>query len=133
VWACYSLLCKRAPPFSSWAIGGFALASGVLALACHALFEPRVALAAGDAAKILALGLGPMGAAFYLWDVAMKRGDPRVIGVLSYATPLLSTALLLVVTQRPLTASLAISALLIVGAALLAVTASGGSSVRPNR
>ena len=45
-----------------------------------------------------------MGAAFYLWDVAMKRGDPRVVGVLAYATPLLSTALLLVVTGRPLDA-----------------------------
>ena len=45
--------------------------------------------------KLLALGLGPMGAAFYLWDIAMKRGDPRVTGVLAYATPLLSTTLLL--------------------------------------
>ena len=61
----------------------------------------------GDAWKLAALGLGPMGAAFYLWDVAMKRGDPRVIGVLAYATPVLSTALLLVVTSRPLTVSLA--------------------------
>ncbi len=33
----------------------------------------------------------------------MKRGDPRVIGVLAYATPLLSTALLVIVTGRALT------------------------------
>ena len=132
VWACYSLLCRRVPPFSSWAIGGFALASGLLSLACHALFEPRAALDAGDVVKLIALGLGPMGAAFYLWDIAMKRGDPRVIGVLAYATPLLSTALLLLLTGRPLTPALALSTLLIVGAAVLAVTASGGSNAPAN-
>jgi drug/metabolite transporter (DMT)-like permease len=130
VWACYSLLCRRVPAFSSWAIGGFALASGVLALACHAAFEPRVAIGAGDAARLVVLGLGPMGAAFYLWDIAMKRGDPRVIGVLAYATPVLSTALLLSVTQRPLTPALGTATLLIVGAAILAVTARGEANAR---
>ena len=123
-WACYSLLVRRVPPFSSWAIGGFALASGLLALTCHALFEPRVAFQPGDGWKLAVLGLGPMGTAFYLWDVAMKRGDPRVVGVLAYATPVLSTALLLVVTSRPLTLALAGATALIVGAAILAVTAS---------
>jgi len=123
-WACYSLLVRRVPPFSSWAIGGFALASGLLALACHALFEPRVAFQPGDGWKLAVLGLGPMGLAFYLWDVAMKRGDPRVVGVLAYATPVLSTALLLLVTSRPLTLALAGATALIVGAAILAVTAS---------
>ena len=133
VWACYSLLCRRVPPFSSWAIGGFALASGLLALACHVAFEPKVTIAAADALRLLALGFGPMGTAFYLWDIAMKRGDPRVVGVMAYATPLLSTALLLAVTHRPLTLALAFATLLIVGAAVLAVTASGGSSAPSRR
>jgi len=124
VWACYSLLVRRVPPFSSWAIGGFALASGVLALVCHALVEPAVSLTPRDAVLLAALGLGPMGAAFYLWDVAMKRGDPRVVGVVAYATPLLSTALLLAITGRPPTLSLAAAAALIVGAAIVAVKAS---------
>ena len=83
----------------------------------------RAAFMAGDAWKLLALGLGPMGTAFYLWDVAMKRGDPRVVGVLAYATPVLSTALLLATTSRPLTAALGGATALIVGAAVLAITA----------
>ncbi len=132
-WASYSLLVRRVPPFSSWAIGGFALASGALALACHALFEPRAAFLPGDAWKLALLGLGPMGAAFYLWDVAMKRGDPRVVGVLAYATPVLSTALLLVATSRPLTLALAGATALIVGAAFLAVTAAPGARASSTR
>jgi len=129
VWACYSLLCRRVAPFSSWAIGGFALASGLLALVCHALFEPPAALHPDDVVRLVALGLGPMGTAFYLWDIAMKRGDPRVTGVLAYATPLLSTMLLLLLTGRPLTLALAVAALLIVAAAALAVAASASRNV----
>jgi drug/metabolite transporter (DMT)-like permease len=120
VWACYSLLTRRVAAFASWAIGGFALAAGGLALACHVVFEPSAALRAGDLPLLLALGLGPMGAAFYLWDFAMKRGDPRVIGVLAYATPLLSTALLFALTGRTFSPALAAAAVLIVVAAVLA-------------
>ena len=120
VWACYSLLTRRVENFSSWAIGGFALASGLLALALHWVFETPAAMRAGDAWLLLLLGLGPMGSAFYLWDIAMKRGDPRVIGVLAYATPLLSTALLVFVTGRALTPTLALATLLVVAAAVIA-------------
>ena len=120
-WAVYSLATRRVAPFSSWAIGGFAAASGALSLACHALFEPAVSIARDDALKLVALGLGPMGAAFYLWDYAMKRGDPRVIGTLAYATPILSTALLALATGRSLTLSLGVATLLVAGAAVLAL------------
>jgi drug/metabolite transporter (DMT)-like permease len=123
VWACYSLLTRRVAHFSSWAIGGFALASGLLALALHFLFEAPAQLRDGDAGLLVLLGLGPMGLAFYLWDFAMKRGDPRVIGVLAYSTPLLSTALLVAVAGRALTPALALATLLVVTAAVLASSA----------
>jgi hypothetical protein len=35
-----------------------------------------------------------VGAAFFLWDFGMKRGDPRLLGTLAYATPVASTLLL---------------------------------------
>ncbi len=65
------------------------------------------------------MGLGPLGAAFFLWDRALKTGDARQIGVLSYLTPLASTALLLLVTGRGLSWSIALAAALIVGGAVL--------------
>jgi drug/metabolite transporter (DMT)-like permease len=125
VWACYSLLTRRVTPFSSWAIGGFAFASGFLALVLHRMFEAPATLRDGDAWLLLLLGLGPMGTAFYLWDIAMKRGDPRVIGVLAYATPLLSTALLVIATGRAPTAALAAATALVVAAALIATRPAG--------
>ena len=63
------------------------------------------------------MGLGP-GAAFFLWDRALKTGDPRRIGgILSYLTPLASTLLLSLVSGRQLTVWIAGAAVLIVGAA----------------
>ena len=119
VWASYSLLSRRVPPFPSASIGLFGLISGLLSLLCHALLEAPTVLSANDWWLVLALGLGPLGGAFYLWDAALKRGDPRQIGILSFLTPLLSTlALLWLRSERP-SASILVAATMIVGAALM--------------
>ena len=122
IWASYSLWCQRVPAFPTPAIGLFALVSGLLSLLCHALLEPAVVLQTGDALWLGLMGLGPLGAAFFLWDAALKRGDARQIGLLSFLTPLLSTALLLWMRGEPLEGSVGLAALLIVGAALLGRT-----------
>ncbi len=119
MWASYSLLTRRVPPFPTAAIGTFAWVSGLLSLACHALLEPSVDLSLRDGMLIVVMGLGPMGAAFFLWDRALKTGDARHIGILSYLTPLLSTALLLGVIGRSLTWPVGLAALMIVSAAWL--------------
>ncbi len=123
IWASYSLWTRRVAAFPTAAIGLFGLVSGLLSLACHALLEPAVALAGRDWLFIGLMGLGPLGAAFFLWDKALKTGDARHIGILSYLTPLLSTSLLVLVTGRELTASIALAALLIIGAAVLGTRA----------
>lgn len=116
----YSLLTRRVPPFPTVAVGLFGLVSGVLALLCHALLESPVALAPRDWALVAVMGLGPLGAAFFLWDAALKRGDPRQIGVLSYLTPVLSTLMLVATTGEPLRWSLAGAALLVTAGAVIA-------------
>ena len=99
-------------------MGGFAAASGLLSLGCHVALEPAIALTASDALLIAALGLGPLGGAFFLWDAAIKQGDTRRIGLLAFATPILSTVLLLVSTGQPLLWNVAVAAVLVVGAAI---------------
>ena len=76
-----------------------------------------VSLSTSDWIPIVLLGAGPMGAAFYTWDAALKRGDPRVIGSLAYITPLTSTLILVLLGGRQLTwiSGLAM-ALIVVGA-----------------
>ena len=119
MWASYSLMTRRVPAFPTAAIGGFAWVSGLLSLLCHALMEPSVSLSLRDWALVALMGLGPMGAAFFLWDKALKTGDARHIGVLSYLTPLLSTAGLLWFSGGALTWPVGLAALMVVAAAWL--------------
>jgi drug/metabolite transporter (DMT)-like permease len=119
IWASYSLLTRRVRAFPTAAIGLFGLVSGVLSLLCHWALEPPAALDARDWALVAIMGLGPLGAAFFLWDKALKLGDPRHIGILSYITPLASTLILMQVSDRPLTWSIGAAAALIIGAAVL--------------
>lgn len=123
IWASYSLWTKRVPAFPTSAIGAFGLVSGLLALGCHVLLEPATSLSARDWALVALCGLGPLGAAFFFWDRALKTGDARQIGILSYLTPLLSTTLLLLVTGRPLTGGIALAAAMIVSAAVMGARA----------
>ena len=117
VWASYSLLTRRLPAFPTAAVGGFAAASGLLSLLCHVWLEPSIALNTHDLVLIAILGLGPLGGAFFLWDAAIKQGDTQRIGLLAFATPILSTVLLLITTGQALQWNVAIAATLVVGAA----------------
>jgi drug/metabolite transporter (DMT)-like permease len=123
IWASYSLLSQRVAAFPTAAIGLFSLVSGLLSLLCHWALEPQVLLSGHDWMLLALMGLGPLGAAFFLWDKALKGGDARQIGILSYLTPLGSTALLLLVSGRALSWSIGLAALMIMGAAVLGTRA----------
>lgn len=120
IWATYSLLTTKVQAFPTAAIGLFALVSGLLSLVAHFLLEEPANISTNDWWLLLVLGLGPLGGAFYFWDVALKIGDPRRIGLLAFLTPLLSTTLLLLVSGQALSLQLALATVLIVGGALLA-------------
>ncbi|WP_315836802.1 DMT family transporter [Bradyrhizobium prioriisuperbiae] len=121
IWGGYSVMSRRLKAVPTDAVAGFCLATAVLAALCHLALEttvwPQTALQWGC---IIALGLGPVGAAFYAWDIGMKRGDIRLLGALSYATPLLSTGFLILAGFAEPTPVLAISAVLIAGGGLIA-------------
>lgn len=117
VWATYSLGTRRVAHFETAAVGSFAALSGVLSLICHALFEPATALSAKDLLGLAILGAGPLGGAFFLWDAALKSGDPRRIAVFAFLTPLLSTIVLVTATGQTLQPNIAIAAAMIIGAA----------------
>ena len=97
VWSSYSVASRlfAAVPSDSIAIPCL-ITAGLAALASHT-FETWVSPADGLAwLALIGLGVGPVGAAFLLWDVGMKGGDVSLLGVLAYAAPILSTALLVV-------------------------------------
>ena len=120
VWSSYSVLSRRFGEVSSDAVGGFCGVTAVLAAICHSLLETTVVPEPGEWLAVLALGLGPVGAAFFLWDHGVKHGSLRALGGFSYMAPLISTTLLLVFGRGALSIALALGALLIVGGAAFA-------------
>lgn len=124
VWAVYSLMTKRVPAFPTAAVGSFCLLSGFLSLGVYLLGslsgQPTLDLPRGmDWVYLILLGVGPLGAAFFTWDAALKRGDPRIIGSLAYITPLTSTVVLVLVGGRTFSWVSALAMLLIVSGALV--------------
>ncbi len=106
-WAVYSLLTKRLPPFPTDSIGAFCLISGLLSLGIYFIqggsLQQISTVQPVEWLFLILVGLGPMGASFFLWDAALKRADPRAIGSLAYLTPLLSTVNLIIFAGQRLT------------------------------
>jgi drug/metabolite transporter (DMT)-like permease len=121
VWASYSVMSRRLKSVPTDAVAGFCGVTALLAALVHGLVEqtvwPDTLL---QWLAVIGLGIGPVGAAFYAWDVGMKRGDIRVLGAASYATPLLSTAFLVLAGFAKASANIALAAILIAGGGLIA-------------
>jgi drug/metabolite transporter (DMT)-like permease len=121
IWSSYSVASRFFAGVPSTAVMGSCALTMLGALVFHLSLETTVwpdTLASWLA--ILALGLGPVGMAFYLWDEGMKHGDIRLLGVAAYATPLLSTVILAVLGLGTATPAVWLAALLITAGALLA-------------
>ncbi|MBB6307961.1 aromatic amino acid exporter YddG [Xanthobacter tagetidis] len=121
IWSSYSVLSRRFADVPTQAVAGFCLVTALLAAACHLAWEETV-WPSGllEWSAVALLGIGPVGIAFYAWDIGMKKGDVRLLGVASYAAPVLSTLLLVLAGFAAPTWSLAAACLLIVGGAFVA-------------
>jgi drug/metabolite transporter (DMT)-like permease len=120
-WSSYSVLSRLFPEVPSSAVTLSCAATAAGAWIAHIAVEPLVwPDTAEQAAAILALGLGPVGIAFYVWDHGCKHGDLRILGVSAYFAPLLSTALLIALGLAEATPGLWLAAVLITLGALLA-------------
>ena len=124
-WAVYSVASRFLGQVPTVAVTIYCLATAALSLLAHLLLERTVwpQTAQGWIAT-LALGLGPVGVAFFTWDIGMKKGDIQMLGVASYAAPLLSTLALVGAGIAAPSLILAAAAVLIAAGAALAAWAS---------
>ena len=128
-WAIYSVASRRFGAVPTEAVTVYCLATALLSLITHLVLETTVWPENGAGwLSVALLGLGPVGLAFFTWDVGMKRGDIQILGVASYAAPLLSTLALIMTGRAEATPLLLLSAAMITGGAALAARA---SLVRP--
>lgn len=119
-WSSYSVLSRLFGHVPTDVVGGFCLASAALCWGVHFITEPTIwpdGLLAW--VGVIGMGLGPVGLSFYSWDVGMKYGDIRALGVMAYAAPVMSTILLFVAGYGSFTLVVPIALAMIVAGGLL--------------
>lgn len=123
-WAVYSVTSRRLGDVPTVAVVVYCLATAALSLPAHLVLEDTIWPDMTGWMAIVALGIGPVGIAFYTWDIGMKRGDIQLLGVASYAAPLLSTLALIGAGFATATPTLGVAAVLVTAGAALAARAS---------
>ncbi|MCV6823282.1 MULTISPECIES: DMT family transporter [Halocynthiibacter] len=128
VWASYSVISRRLSATPTASVTVFCLLTSALSFTAHLAFEetiwPETPL---TWLALIGLGIGPVGIAFFVWDIGMKKGDVQLLGVASYAAPILSTLALILAGIAAPSWSLALASALIAGGAALAARASAKS------
>jgi drug/metabolite transporter (DMT)-like permease len=124
-WSGYSVASRRLGNVPTASVAVFCIATAVLSALAHLALEETVwpATTLGWVSMVV-LGLGPVGLAFFVWDIGVKRGDIQLLGTASYAAPLLSTLALILAGVATASWTLLVAACLIAGGAALAATAS---------
>ncbi len=121
IWSSYSVASRLMRGVPSISVIGSCAGTAIGAALMHVWLETWVwPETAGQWTAIVAMGLGPLGLAFYLWDEGMKHGDLLRLGLASYATPLLSTFVLAALGLGTLSPMIAVAALLVTAGAIIA-------------
>lgn len=121
IWSGYSVLSRRLGDVPTDVVAGFCVATAVLSAVAHLALENSVMPdSIIEWLAIAGLGLGPVGAAFYVWDHGVKHGDIQVLGALSYLAPLLSTLVLVAAGLARASMAIGVACVLITAGALLA-------------
>jgi drug/metabolite transporter (DMT)-like permease len=121
-WSAYSVMSRRFGHAPTDLVGAFCGATALLGIVTHILIgEPTIWPADHwEWAAVIALGLGPVGLAFFVWDYGVKHGDIKALGACAYASPLLSTVLLILAGKAEASATVILACLLIIGGAVIA-------------
>jgi drug/metabolite transporter (DMT)-like permease len=118
-WSSYSVLSKRLAHIPTYSVTAFCILTAFFSMICHLSFETTVIPTFTQLLGAIALGLGPVGGAFYLWDYGMKNGNIKILGSLAYFAPLLSTFLLIIFLDASMTMTIALACFLIIMGSLI--------------
>ena len=124
IWSGYSILSRLVGDTPTESVAVFCIVAAALSLIAHLGLEETVwpkGIASWGSG--VGLGLGPVGLAFYIWDVGVKQGDIQILGVASYAAPLFSTLILILAGYATASWILLLAAVLITAGAALAALA----------
>lgn len=106
------------------------LLSGILALIAHLLLEEtNWSFSSIEWLSIIFLGLGPVGGAFYLWEIGMKSGNTSLLASFSFFTPVISAFALYIYGEASFSSYMVVALSMILAGA--AITNSKRTVLRP--
>ena len=121
IWSGYSVTNGRFRAIPSDVMVGVCGVVALLGLLTHVAVErASVWPSVHQWPAVIGLGFGPVGLAFLAWDYGTKHGDLPLLGTLSYAAPVISTLLLVILGRAPATLSLLLACVLVVGGGWIA-------------
>lgn len=119
IWAAYSVTIKRKPfpepEFIGAICGGVAVGAGIL----HLLLEPSVVLHFQQWWRLLLIGIGPVGVAYYCWNHGVAKGDLRALSSLAFLGHFSTTGLLIFFGYAQFSWQIAVAFSLIIGGAFV--------------
>ena len=120
-WSGYSVLSRLMGSAPTSSVAVFCVVTAIASWGLHFALEETIwPQGTIGWASTLLLGLGPVGLAFYVWDIGVKQGDIQMLGTSSYAAPLLSTLVLVLAGVADPSWALALAAALITAGAAIA-------------
>lgn len=122
-WAIYSALLAR---WKAWAGNYVTSPLGFLLIGLFAMLRLATKDEPGPSGvaalwPTLLYGIGPLGAGYLLWELALPRASVQALSVMAAATPILSTALLCVVLKQVPGLALIMAAVLVSAAVVYCV------------
>jgi drug/metabolite transporter (DMT)-like permease len=129
-WSTYSVANKH---FRNVPTEAMVIVCGIVAtmgLIAHRLIgEPTIVPQDSQWTATVALGLGPVGLAFFAWDHGTKRGNVGLLGTLSYGAPVLSTLLLVTLGRAHASIELLTACALVTAGAWVATSGASTSTL----
>lgn len=107
----FSRIFKQTPPYILGMFFGFGM---LFSCFMHFNMEEFVIPNISQALVLLIMGIFTHGLAYYLWDIGIKKGDFKLLTVLSFSNPLLSIVFLMILGLASFSINLIFACMLVV-------------------
>ena len=120
IWAVYVLVCRRYNKLHSEAIGIYCGVCAIFSIIAHLSTETFVMPTINQTVAIIIIGVMSQGLAYILWDQAIKKANFILLSTLSYFTPILSIAILILFSKASYSHALLAATILVTAGSFIA-------------
>ncbi|KTD14301.1 EamA family transporter [Legionella israelensis] len=121
VWSVYTLVARRYGKSPVEMIGMYCGVGALCSLIIHFYFEPHYLPTGSQWIILIMMGMTTQCLAYFFWDFGIKRGDFKLLSILSYGNPILSIGFLIFFGMAEPTIELIIACLLVTAGGIIGI------------